>query len=62
MSWTFKSSVSWNVTPSSPVKSNRRFVGATETPVDFHRTRRRYIPEDVIVYNYRYEDLKTNIR
>jgi hypothetical protein len=56
-----KSSISWNITPSDPVEFNRRFVGANERPFDFYQTTRCYIPEDIIVYNHRYEDLISNI-
>jgi hypothetical protein len=33
-----------------------------ETPVDFQRTTRRYIPEDVILHNHRCENLKSYIK
>jgi hypothetical protein len=49
-----KNTIFWDITPCSPSNVNRRFGGtvpemkaiySSETPVDFQRTTRRYIPE-----------------
>jgi hypothetical protein len=33
----------------------------SETSIDFHRTTRRYTPEDIILHNHRNKNLKYNI-
>jgi hypothetical protein len=56
-----KCSIFCDTMPCTPMKVNRPKMEATcsfEIFVDFQRTTRRYIPEDITLHNHLYENLK----
>jgi hypothetical protein len=57
MSETFSTDVLYHTTFNLILKMEAKC--SSETPIDFHRTKRRYIPEDRAVHNYCCENLRS---